>query len=157
MRLTELRVDLEKDREIPLGGRVRGYPDVNGPSRFRAFLHRSFSWVSCLRFAAALGGLAIINLFLPADVGSAVRNPMGAAAVIAIGLGAHRAQARRAWNAIVAGIGFYALGDLAGAIVPAGQTQSPTGMALATSVLILASYSCLAAGITFMLVDRRSR
>ena len=136
---------------------MTSYPKVSGTGRIRRLLLRSFSWVSCLRFAATLGALAIVNLLLPDDVSGAVHNPMGAAAAIAVGLGTSRVRARRAWNAIAAGVCLYALGDMAGAFVPAGEVGSPTGFALATSVLIMASYSLLAAGLTFMLIDRKGR
>lgn len=135
---------------------MSSYPRVSRTGRLRRLLSRSFSWVSCLRFAATLGALAIVNLLLPDDVSSAVHNPMGAAAAIAVGLGTSRVRARRAWNAIAAGVFLYSLADVAGAIVPGGNAVAPTDVALVTSALILVSYSLLAAGLTFMLINRKS-
>lgn len=126
----------------------------HGGRDVRALLHRSFTWKACLRFAGSLAILAVVNLMLPSHIGSAVQNPMGAAAVIAVGLGVSRVRTKRAWNAIAAGVIPYALGDVVGAVLPVGAT--PIGFALLTSLLYLASYALLAAGLTFMLVERRT-
>lgn len=56
---------------------MSAYPKMSGNGRFGILLRRSFTWKSCLRFAAALGLMAIVNLLLPDDVGGAVQNPMG--------------------------------------------------------------------------------
>ena len=128
------------------------YLRLTGTGRTARLLRRSVTWKSCLRFSAALGVVAIVNLLVPDNVSTAVQNPMGAAAVIAFGLGFRRVRAQRAWNAVAVGVCLYALGDLAGAVLPGAG--SPTEFALITSLVYLGSYLFLAVGITYMLFER---
>lgn len=116
------------------------------PTRTRSLPLLGTPWATlCAVLAVAL----LAHLALPDLLAAAILNPMGACVGVAAVGGLRRSSCQSAWNLVVAGVGVYAVADLAGLVSSAPAIEQ------AALFLYLGSYAAFSAGFALFATRRR--